>query len=65
MNEKDAQIYLALGITANEIVKLRWPDISDTEAAHRLWEHTPYPMVSGLLDLVEAVAELDFEGCGC
>ena len=59
MTEEDARIYLALGITPNEVVRLRWPDVTDIEADHILWEHTPFPLVSGLLDIVEAIAEID------
>jgi hypothetical protein len=64
MNEEDAKTYLNLGITADEVVKLRWPDINDHQAGHLLWEHTPYPMRSGLLDVVEMVADLP-ESCDC
>ena len=62
MNEEDAKTYLKIGITANEIVRLRWPDITDEAAQHLLWEHSPYPFRSGLMDLIEVVAGLP-ENC--
>ena len=63
MNEQDAETYLELGITANDVVRLRWPDASHEKAAHILWEHTTYPLIAGLLDIVEVLAELPEEPC--
>jgi hypothetical protein len=63
MTEEDAKAYLELGITANEVVKLRWPDMEEERCAHMLWEHTPFPLQDGLLDLVEAVAAIPEGEC--
>ena len=59
MTEEDAQLYLSIGITPVEVVKLRWPGVDVIRAEHILWELTSFPMVQGILDLVEAVASVD------
>lgn len=58
LTDEDAQRYLDLGITGEEEVRLRWPDATRAEAGFILWELTPFPMVSGLHDIVDAVAEV-------
>lgn len=59
LSEDDAQAYLDLGVTANDVVRLRWPDATDEEASYILWELTPFPMRSGILDVADMIASLD------
>lgn len=59
LSYKDSRTYLRLGITPIEVVRLRWPNISDEDADYVLWEMTPFPLVRGLHDLADAVCALD------
>ena len=54
LDNADAQIYLALGIGPREVVRLAWPDADDDQADLVLWEFTPFPLVTGIHDLVAA-----------
>lgn len=58
LTRRDARTYLRLGISPREVVRLRWPDASDEFADFVLWEQTPFPLVRGLDDIADAVAEV-------
>lgn len=62
LSDEAARSYLDIGITAVEVVRLLNPDASDFEAAHLLWEHTPFPLVSGIHDLADRLPGLE---CDC
>jgi hypothetical protein len=53
--EEIAEFTLAGG-TIMDVVRWRWPDANDEQAHYVLWEMTPFPIVSGALDLIEALA---------
>lgn len=61
LTQRDARTYLRIGITPREIVLLRWPDATDDEADFVLWECTPFPLVSGIQDIADCVADLEPE----
>jgi hypothetical protein len=64
LSYKDARTYLRIGITPVEIVRLRWPDITDQGADYVLWELTPFPLVRGVHDLADAVCAIEEEPPG-
>lgn len=57
LTDEDAKTYLDIGIKATEVVLLRWPDATPDFADFVLWELTPWPVVSGVHDLADAIAE--------
>jgi hypothetical protein len=58
LSEQDALTYLHVGVNPHELVRLRWPDMTDEQASHLLWEQTPFPMISGIHDIADAVADI-------
>ena len=46
-----ARFVLNYRVTARDVMRVKYPNATDEEADHLLWEHTPYPLVSGLDDL--------------
>lgn len=59
LSDQDAKDYLAMGINAQEVVRLRWPDVTDEQAAYVLWERTPYPLIQGIHDIADRIADLE------
>lgn len=62
-NEEAAEL-IALGVTAAELVRLRWPTATPEEADWILWERTPFPVVDGVHDIADAVADINETICG-
>jgi hypothetical protein len=59
LTDDEARQLLQIGATPRDLVRLRWPDASDKEADHVLWEQTPFPLIREVHDLADAVADID------
>ena len=54
--DPEARRWLEAGVTPLDIVRIAWPDATDEEADFLLWQLTPFPMVTGVHDVCDAVA---------
>lgn len=44
--------------TFQDMVRMRWPEMTDEECNFVLWELTPFPMVQDVQELADAISEL-------
>ena len=65
LTDDEARSLLAVGATAEDVVRLGFPDADAEFAGFLLWEKTPFPLVQGVHDLADAVAQLVIDGPRC
>lgn len=65
LTDAEAQELIDLGVTAWEMVRLGFPGAERDLCDFILWEKTPFPLVRGVRDIADHVAELVIEGPRC
>jgi hypothetical protein len=58
LTNTQARQMISAGATPRDIIRLRWPHLTDSECDYILWERTAFPLIQGVHDLVDAICEL-------
>ncbi len=57
LTDEEAQWFIDEKWTPEDLVRLLWVDADDGFAHFILWERTPFPLVSGVHDIMDALME--------